>query len=334
MQGNRNKGTIWILLLLTSFLMMSVPIMVFAQDSDSATGTVTVGNSAPTATSVEYVSSTYSIVTAYDPDNTAVWGVNFTLTDANTLSDIDNVTVYLYDDSVHSGDYSSVSPNGYDLITLNWVESTDTWVLDDGAFTEWTESTSVDPGTAYAGTTFEFTARFDISRGAYADTDWRATVIVYDDQMATDTTSAAGTVTMNVYLAISWSSSTFAYGSVTALSANNTMVANRTLTIYANAQWELRFQATDFTAGGEPDVDIATVDTLVWSEGAVANTGNSAWVRNVETTGLGTWDNQARMSATETPFSRDVHLWFTDTGDYTADVEYSVTVTMWVYENV
>ena len=336
MKGLKTKmfGKNVLVALIIILAISSTAIMVHAQSAtDSATGTVTVGNAAPTVASVEAVDASYSLVTAFTPDNTAIFGINATVTDSNTLSDLSYVTFYLYDNSIHSGDYNVASPNGYDLITLNWTESTDSWVLNQGSFTEWTEQSSVDPGTASGGSSFEFTARFDISRAAYADTDWRFSVTAVDDQAASNTASVGSDHEMEVYFEISWSASTFAWGSVSTSSSNNIMLANRTLTIRANTQWELQLNGSDFTAGGEADEDLQTQDMVTWDEDGVVG-GNSFFLRNALTTGLGTWDNQARMTATETPFSRDIHLWFQETGDLTPDVEYSITVWVVLQANV
>lgn len=306
--------------------------MVFAQSSDTSTVTVTISGAAPDVTSVEYVDSSYATETAYDPNNSDVFGINFTVTDVNTLADLLNITVYLYDDSVHSGDFESASPNGYDLIVITWVESTDTWNLDDGSFTEWTETSSIDAGTGSGLSTYEFTARFDISRGAYADTDWEAAVRAYDDSELTDLDTAAGLVQMNNYFELVLSGDgSIAYGSVDSLSVNNTASTNRTMQIWSNTQWEIRFDITDFTGGAT--VDTETIDCIIWDEDGVASGTDNQYLRNTQQTATGTWDNQGRMSATETPFNRNVYVHFTDTGDFDTDTLYTATLTFYVYAN-
>lgn len=329
MKGIQSKKINYVGLLIVTVIVIAVcstAIAVFGQAIDSAVGTVTVGNSTPTVTGIEAVNDTYSIVTAFTPDNSTIFGINVTITDANSLTDLTNVSFWIYDNSIHSGDFASATPNGYDLVLIWWNESNDLWSIDQGAFTEWTMQSPQDPGSASALSSFEFTARFDISRAAYADTDWRFSAKAHDDQDATDTQSVGSDHEMEVYLEISWSASTFAWGVVTATTTNNTMTTNRSLTIRANTQWELQINGSDFTAIGESDEDLQTQDMVIWSENATANVGNSFFLRNTLATGLGTWDNQIRMTATETPIIRNVHLWFQETGDLTVGVEYSITV--------
>jgi hypothetical protein len=320
---NRN----FLLLLAMLIAVGSTAITVYAQSAtDSATGTVTVTGAAPTVSGIELVDSAYSTVTTVTPDNTLIFGINATVADTNTLADLANVSFYLYDNSIHSGDFASASPNGYDLMHIWWNESNDIWTLDQGAFTEWTIQTPQDPGTGSGLTSYEFTARFDISRAALADTDWRCSAIAYDDGGATDTDSIGSDQTMEINFEISWSASTFAWGNVAALSTNNTMTVNRTLSIYANSPWELQINGSDFT-GSQPDEDLETQDMVMWSEVETEGNANSFWLRNTLATGLGNWDAQSAM-ASETAISREIHLWFNEGGHLVADNEYSITV--WV----
>lgn len=331
-QKMRNKIIKNILVIgLLFFASLSISI-VLAADTDSAAGTVTVGNANPTIESVKYVDSAYSVVTNFDPDNTNIWGINVTVGDANTLADLKNVTFYFFDDSVHSSDWSTASPTGNDLITASWVESTDVWSINQGSFTEWTLQTPQDPGTASSLTTYDFTFRFDMSRATFAETDFNATVRVYDDVDAVNTTAASSFVQVNNYFELAWSVSTFAWGSVTASSTNNTMLANRTISFFANTQWELLTNGSDLTAGGETDVDLETVNAVIWDENGVEGGTDNFWLRNTQAIGTGTWDNQARMTS-ETQLTRDLHFWFTDTGDLTINVEYDITIWVQVRAN-
>jgi hypothetical protein len=332
-----NKFVIYAGIMLLIFITALVPVqMALAQNSDTVTGTVTVGNAAPVVSDVELVDSAYASETNLLPNNTDIFGFNATIADANTLDDLTNVSFYIFDDSVHGAggadDWNSLTPNGYDLIRITWTETGDSWAIAQGSNTEWTMQTPQDPGADSALTTYEFTARFDASRATTADTDWNITVLAYDDQDAFDTDVGALYAVDN-YFEISWSSSTFAWGSVTSLSTNNTMVANITVTIRANAQWEVRLLGGDFTAGGEGDVDIDTNDTVVWDENGLEGGTDNLWLRNSYNTLTGTFDNQAAYTDDTSPISRDVHMWFTDVGFFTTDVEYEIIVTVLLQAN-
>ena len=328
MKKTYTKGIFLAILIILS---MSV-VLVIAQQSDDAAVSVTVGNSPCTVSTVEYVDASYATETAFDPDDTTIYGINVTIGDDNTLADLDRVEFYLYDDSDHGGDPFGASHNGYTIINATWTESTGSWgSIAQGSFTEWTEQTSIDPGTASGLSTFEFTFRFDMSRGFYAATDIEATVRCYDDQGATNDAAAPGFVQANNYFAITISGDkSMAFGGVTSLSTNNTYTDNKTLEIYANTDYELRFDALDWT----PVKDMETINAFVWDEDGVEG-GLSLWVRNTEAVGLGSWASATKMTATENPITSWVlYFWFTDTGDFVADQEYTTTLTIYVYADV
>ena len=75
------------------------------------------------------------------------------------------------------------------------------------------------------------------------------------------------------------------------------------------------------TAGGEPDVDLDTVDAVVWSDGITEGSAISLWFRNAYVTALGTWDAQSALGS-ETNATRQYNVWFTDTGDFASAKEY------------
>ncbi|MHA2274480.1 MAG: hypothetical protein ACXAC2_01835 [Candidatus Kariarchaeaceae archaeon] len=325
------------ILLLFAFSLLATNIQfVIAANEVTITGTVTIGNATPTAASVEIVNSTYDIVTAWTPNNTDVFGVNATISDSNNLADLFNVSWYIFDDSVHGGDWDSASANGYDLTIITFNESNGLWSIDQGAFTLWTMQNDTGDDCINVGcstvTSFEFSAQFDISYAAFADTDWNVNVVVYDDQDATSNAASALTFTMNNFFAITIDNSAQVWGTVGALSANNTATTNRTLTITANAQWEARVKADDMTASAEPDVDLDTVNAVVWSDTGTEGTDESLWFRNSYVTALGTWDNQARQP-TETNLTRTFHAWFTDTGDFAATKEYTCLMYVLIQAN-
>ena len=329
-----------ILLLMGFSLLLGNLYFAMAANEVTITGTVTIGNASPTAASVEIVNSTYHIVTSWLPNNTDIFGVNVTISDSNNLADIYNITWYIFDESVHGdsggNDWDSAPATGYDLTIVTWNESNGLWSIDQGSFTEWTMQNGtgddcVDVGCSTV-TTFEFSAQFDISYAAFADTDWNATVIVYDDQDATDTAVSGSVFTMSNYFSITIDNSAQVWGTVASSSTNNTATTNRTISITANAQWELRIRADDMTASAEPSVDLDTVDAVVWSDTAIEGQATSLWFRNSYVTALGTWDNQARMT-TETALTRTYHAWFTDTGDFAPTKEYTCLMYVLIQAN-
>lgn len=265
-------------------------------------------DAAPVPSGVDFVDSTYITTSSLDPDDTTIFGVNFTISHSATLENLQNVTVYVYDDSVHGTDYNSVSANGLQLISLTWIESTGIWTLDQGSFTEWTEQTSIDPGIASALTSFTFTARFDISRTARYDTDWNATVEVYDDTDDFAADSEVSFVTMNTFFDVAFSGGTFSWGVLIQEGSSNNTHGALSLTVYANAAWELLLEQTDWTASAESPVDAELEDIAAWDDDG-SNGGVSSWVRNTPTIMLGTWDNQSPKAVeTSTELDRNVYI--------------------------
>jgi len=273
-------------------------------------------NALPVCNNVDFVDSAYALTSSLTPDDSEIFGVNFTVTTSGTLADIRNCTIYVFDDSVHGSNYDTASPDGIFLIVGVWNESDDLWTLDQGAMSQWTLQSPVDCGSASALTSFEFTFRFDISTVARADTDWNATVIIYDDDTPTaESASAAETVlvTMSNNFALTFSLASVTYGEIAPLTVNNTHNA-LTFTVLANNNWEILINATDFnTTGGPSDVDIEANNILCWDNDGVTG-GTSLWVRNTIQTALGTWDAQAPMND-ESGLSRTVHL-FLSTGSH------------------
>lgn len=311
------------ILLLFSFSLATIQVYNVLADSEiTLTGTVQIGNAPISVTSVEIVNSTYDVVTSWLPNNTDIFGVNTTVSDANTLLDLKNITWYIFDDSVHgqggADDWNSLAPNGYDLITVSYNESDDLWSIDQGAFTHWTiqdgvgdDCTDVGCGTV---STFEFSAQFDISYAALAATDMNVTVIAYDDSESTDS-DVSSLFTMSSFFVVTVDDNTILWGTVDSLSFNNTADPNnRTITISANADFEIQLKADDMTASAESDVDLDLIDAVTWDEDGVVG-GNSFFFRNTYTTGLGTWDAQSALGS-ETNVTRLIHFWFTDTGDF------------------
>jgi hypothetical protein len=319
----KTKTTLLVLVaLMVTSLMMFAPLFVLADTSDVITGTVTIGNATPTISDIEIVNSTFDIVTSWLPNNTDIYGINTTVGDGNFLDDIYNISWYIYDDSVHGSDWDSASANGYDLVIVTWNESNDLWTVDQGAFTHWTMQTSEDcTGTCATDTSYEFSAQFDISYAALADTDWNVTAIVFDDSDATANTTSGTTFTMSNYFEILIDNDAYAWGTVTTLSTNNTATTNRTLSIKANAAWEIRIKADDMTASAEPSVDLDTVDAVAWSDDETEGDTNSLWFTNTYVTAKGTWDAQSAMPS-ETELTRQYNVWFTDTGDFASLKEY------------
>ncbi len=259
-------------------------------DSDTSTGSFLL-DSTPVASSVDFVDSAYSLTSTLTSDDSTIFGVNFTITHSATMADLLNVTVLIFDDSVHGADPRAGSPDGYQLIQILWTESDANWVIDQGALSQWTMQSPVDPGIAGSETVFEFCARFDMSKITRADSDWNASVWVFDDDGTPDWTadSETGLVTVSNYYEVTYSTSTFDWGGgVVESNAVNVTHDVISVDVICNNDYELTILGSDFTASAETPIDLDVTDCLAWDEDGSAG-GDSFWVRNSETIGLGAW---------------------------------------------
>lgn len=304
--------------------------MVVADTDDSATGSFGL-NAPPVVSGVQVVDASYALSNTLTPDDTTVFGVNTTVQHSSEIAWIKNVTWYIFDDSVHGSDWASADPDGIQLTAITWTEVSDTWSVDQGAMTEWNINSPVDPGSSYAGLTYDFVCRFQISRVARYDTDWNVTVKAFDDDVVPETDEAAetGLVTMNKNFEISFSSATFSWGAdIQPSSTNNTHDA-LSLQIYGNANWELRLNATDFAPN---TVDIEAQNILAWDEDG-SNGDTSFWVRNTIQTALGTWDAQAPMSD-ESGFTRTCYFFLSPGVYFTTGETHSTVVRAYIQADV
>jgi uncharacterized protein YaiE (UPF0345 family) len=284
---------------------------VYADAYDSVEGNFTL-DAVPTVADVDYVDASFVLTSTLTPDDTTIFGVNYTVTFSAGMDDLLNVTLYLYDDSIWGAAeaYKTGTPNGRNLTRIVWTEIDDTYTINQGAFTEWTEQSSIDPGSANPVTTYEFCTRFDMSRATEAANDFNVSVFVFDQDSTPDFDSASetGLVTVANYFDMVWSVSEFTWGNQNS-NAVNVSHGAVSITFRSNTQWELFINSTDFNTSGESDVLLSN-NILVLDRDGTPN-GESMWVRNtltvVDWIGSDGWDNQASM-VTETPFTRNVFI--------------------------
>lgn len=330
-----NKKIISITLLVTLMLAGITVFAVSGETYDTSEGSFTL-DAIPTVSDVQFVDSAYSLTSTLIPDDSTIFGLNFTITFPAGMDDIHNVTIDIFDDSLHGSDYDSDDPNGYQHIRVTWIESSDTWAIDQDTLTQWTEQTSIDPGIAGVETNFEFCFRFDMSKITGADSDWNATVFVYDDDSPADShgSSETGLVTVSNYFELSFSTASFSWGTVDSSTVNATHGA-LSIDVIANAQWELQINATDFNATAESDVDIEANDIICVDEDGSVD-GESYWIRNtIATVAFTAWDNVAPLT-TETATSLNVYI-LLSTGvffDAGSGKTWSTWVTIWCQANV
>lgn len=333
MRKQRMMGITALLLLLTTLFVIT-PVVVQSATEKSAGGTFTL-NATPTVSGVDFQTDAYVTDEALDP--ATVWQrLNFTVATSGTMTDLLNVTIWIYDDSTHGSDYNDTSVDGIFLVEFLWVEATDTWtVSDQGSMTEWDVDTgnSDDPGSASGDTSSEFSMRFNMSQVCPAGAgDLNATVHAYDDDAGTPEigyASESTLVTVNDYFGMTISTNSFTWGAAVEPSSTNNTHGSISVTVFANSQWELKMGALDFNATAESDVDIEVLDIIVWdSDGTPGDAGGtSEWVRNTVTVMTGTWDNQARMSD-ESGLLRNIYIFLNPGVLFVVGKEWTTTITV------
>lgn len=306
--------------------------------SDVTTGDFQI-NAAPTITvQPDFQTDGYVSDEALDPDDTTWQRVNVTVSHSAGITDLLNLTFWIFDDSVYGSNYNTSVGDGSQLVQFLWDEASDTWsVSDQGSFSQWSidDGASDDPGTGSGLTSFEFSVRFQISKAALADTDWNVTVHVYDDDGTPEIAygSESTLVNMNDYLESAYSVTTFSWGNdIQPSSSNNTHDALTINTIYANTQWEITLSASNFTASGETDVTPETNDIISWDDDGSEGGAESKWIRNSTAIMLGTWDDQAPMSD-ESGFSRTVYIFLNPGALFVVGKTWSVIITVTLQAN-
>lgn len=320
------------------FAMVSQVLPVIGATDIASVGSFTI-NAAPSVSGVDFQTDAYVTDSALDPV-TVYQRLNFTVSTSAGITDILNCTIWIFDDSTHGSDYNTTTVDGIFITEFLWLEASDTWsVSDQGTMSEWSvdDTNSDDPGTGSSSTSYEFSMRFNISQVARADTsDWNATVHVYDDDGTPEVGYGveSGLVTMNNYFSVVYSTSTFSWGTdIEPSSINNSISTGMTVTFYANAQWEARISASNFTASAETDVTPESNDIIVWDQDG-AGGGISQWVRNTTATlpTGSTWDNQGAMSD-ENGLSRNYYVLLNPGTLFVVGKSWSTIITVYIQSN-
>ncbi len=175
--------------------------------------------------------------------SSATYTVSATITDANTLLDLD--TVKLCMSLTSAADQSCASPNGTTATLITWTRVGDTWAINDGRGAFWTLAAPVSDYVA-TDTAAQMQFKFNISEAARQGA-WTARIIA-DDGEATDTEDNTSN-SVNYYGEVDTNRTGQSYGSIaTNASANANDVSHGT--IQANGATDIFYAAANFTNGG------------------------------------------------------------------------------------
>lgn len=125
--------------------------MALAAEQGSATGSFSVGGVAPTVSALEVYSDAGCTTVASALTPQVVYYVKVTVSDPNTLNNIDNVTLKLYYDAgtTHPDEATITTGNEQRAAIFTWTKAGSVWGVDAGAGTSWAAvgASSVAPST-------------------------------------------------------------------------------------------------------------------------------------------------------------------------------------------
>ena len=287
-----------------------------AATSGTSTGTATVTSAAPTIANVELwdaAESTDKNNTALDSNNVE-YRLNFTISDANTMAELKNVTVIAWDNRGQiEGDVDSQRYH----YTWTWVESTDTWSCPLSA-NYIVGGSCADPGTGGGGTSYEFRLAFKLSKVAnYSNAGtydgWQVKIYVYDDgaNSANFGQGAGGRIQFGVasYLGITITDTTHSWSAGPNTNDNAVSAGGDgkvDFTILANRLWKIQ------ASGDRADLNTST-PLRQFGLGNVTQYGSnsvgdsvSVTQSYVDVTGL---TGQAAPTDEASPTNTGVYLW-------------------------
>lgn len=217
--------------------------VVYGDSSGESEGSVSILSANPSMAGPELWDSGE----AQDKNNTALtvnteYHLNFTISDDNTLADLDNVTLRVWDtSSAATENDTDAEQNHY---TFRWYEANDTWTSSPSGFVN--TGNCKDPGTGSSETQYEFTCAFDLGKAAgyTANTDdWNISIFVWDDNNDFD---AERSIVFGVafYSEISVTDSTHTWGNLNPGDTDQTITDSPlNFDVIANAAWDVQAQA-------------------------------------------------------------------------------------------
>jgi len=196
-----------------------------------------------------------------NPDGTTQYFLNFTINRPAGMSDIQFLDIYWHT-SGHATDYNSSTVDGIELVHGHWTENVevggfptglDEWTFDNAGYTEWSFGAPTDPNSGSSQTSFTFVIPFTVSRAALPESGWQVSIdITWDDDTILTGSSSAWSILIRQSLSVS--SNTLVWGTV--VQDSGLVTASINVTVYSNTQWSLEIKGANFTASGEPDVNV------------------------------------------------------------------------------
>jgi hypothetical protein len=256
-----NRKISVLIIVLTILALAQMPLVVMALSLDE-TVTLTISGSGPVLGAISLTDD--SDVTATDVDPEATYKVKFTVSDSNTLDDLDDIVVDVYYETQAAVDIRR-------SYTFTWTEG--------AGSTPFASSpsgyvvSSVTPTAAEELTSsfnFELHFRLDgVAVPSGGSTTWHIDVTVTDDAPTTvsDTTTVFD---VNLFHSIGVSTSTIAFGSATP--GDPLTKQSVTVTFTANSEVNVDVQGADLVSGSD---SISADEFDAWDDSEVTPTAHT-----------------------------------------------------------
>lgn len=309
----RGSHTLVILLCLA----LAVVQQAFAAPDGQSSGTATVSSVGPSISSPELWDSEETT----NKNNTALavnteYHVNFTVSDSNSLADLNNCTIITWDSSATTETGADAQTNHY---TFTWVESTDTWSCSGPGSSYIVTANCKDPGSGSTETSFEFTLAFKLSRVAgynATTTVWKIKIYAYDDAGSSDFEQSL-MFGVAFYSEVSITDTTHTWSNLQPGDTGRTVDGDGDIdfTAIANDDWRIQAKGSgDLTSGSNT---IALSNLKIHED-----TQASAVSLTTTYTDVGGLINQSPPTDENSPTAAFVTLWLdvpsgTPPGDYT-----------------
>ena len=243
--------------------------------SDTSNGSVTINSTSPSVTAIALPSST---------DVNTYFYINATISDDNTLNDIDNLTFYIYNSNYSAWDGTD---NVTDHFTLTYINSTDTWTSSPSGYVDSANSIEPSDKTVVSG---DYKAYFKFSTvsqavGAY----WYVRVKATDND-GNEGTMTSTAFTVNKYFSLDIQQGNFNFGSVNPGTDNN-VIANPgsghlTITAIANYNYTMQLSRSSWSSldskftitrdsGGGTEITTSAADWLTNQDAPSAEAGTT-----------------------------------------------------------
>jgi hypothetical protein len=252
--GELEMKTKWLfsIIAVISLALALSPGVALAATGGNATGTFGCNNAGPQVSSVGlYLQSTNVSATSMNPQ--VEYYVQCTVADANTLNDLDSVTVYIYYDADGTYNQQTPSANTQTCAILTW-QTSNTWSIAPSSSTTWIQNASTVPTLTGASGIFKFNFMpGKVANESAGAAEWHIYIVANDG--VTPGTAYLEDLEMNWFGQIDMTTSSVNWGNVDAglAFAEDTASENTSISVTYRANGDYNEQiaaSTPWTSAG------------------------------------------------------------------------------------